>query len=122
MPSLGSLSATGNTLVVATGAIRASGGGYNDYFSSGSLAITDGQNPTVSNFSKTTPAAYGTFHTGSITFTYTFGETMLGGGSTRIELTRTAGNPDNTIRLTNITAPSELASGVQTKTIDPAAL
>ena len=84
--------------------------------------IADGQNPTVTSFSKTTPAGFGIFHTGSITFTYTFGEAMIGGGGTRIELTRTAGNQDSTTRLTNITAPSELASGTQTKSIDPSSL
>lgn len=115
---LGSIAATGSTLIIGTGAIRANGGGYNDYFSSGSLMISDGQNPTVTSFSKTTPASYGIFHTGSVAFTYTFGETMLGGGSTRLELTRTAGNSDNSTRLTNITSPLELAAGSQTKTID----
>lgn len=72
--------------------------------------IADAQNPTVTSFSKTTAAGYGTFHTGSVAFAYTFGETMLGAGSTRLEFTRTAGNSDNVTHSVNITAPSELAA------------
>lgn len=118
IPSLGSIAATGSTLLIATGSIRANGGGYNDYFSSGSLIITDGQNPTITSFTKNTSAPYGTFYTGSINFSYTFGENMLGGGNTRLELTRTSGASDGVTHTTNITAPSELASGNQSKTID----
>lgn len=118
VPALGSIAATGSTLLIATGSIRANGGGYNDYFSSGSLIITDGQNPTISSFTKNTPAPYGTFYTGSIDFSYIFGENMLGGGNTRLELTRTAGATDAVTHAINITTPSELTSGNQSKTLD----
>ncbi len=117
VPSLGSIAATGSALIVGTGAIRANGGGYNNYFSSGSFSITDGQNPTVTAVSKTTAAGYGTFYSGSVNFDYTFGEAMLAAGNTKFEFARTSGNADAVTHAVNITAPGELAAGSLSKSI-----
>ena len=77
IPALGNLGATGGTLIIQTGAIRAGGGGYNDYFSSGTLAISDGQAPTITSLSTGTTSPYGGFYSGSIVLNYTFSEPML---------------------------------------------
>lgn len=122
IPSLGSISATGSTLIVQTGALRANGGGFNNLFSSGGLVIKDGQAPTVTAFSKTTAPIYGTYHMGNVAFSYTFGEAMNGGGNTRFEFSRTSGNSDGTTRSFNITAPGDLTAGSHSITIDLNAL
>lgn len=78
IPSLGNPAATGTGLLVLTGAIRANGGGYNNYVSN-PAPITDAQVPVISAFSKTTPPQYGSFYKGDITLNYTFSEGMSGG-------------------------------------------
>ncbi len=71
IPSLGDLSATGSSLTLGTGAIRAAGGGFNNAFSSGSLVITDAQLPTVTGFSTGTVSPYQGFYSGDLDIDFT---------------------------------------------------
>lgn len=94
IPTLGgNLAATGTSLVLATGALNAAAGGFNNFFSSGSFAITDGQVPTIPLFSTGTVSVYQNFYSGSVVFNYSFGELM---SSADFYFVRTGGNSDST--------------------------
>ena len=82
IPSLSSISAIWTDLIVAALAIRASGGWFNNLENLSS--ITDGQDPTITNFTKNTSSSYNSFYTGSIDFSYTFWEDMKN-SSTKLE-------------------------------------
>ncbi|HRI36223.1 MAG TPA: hypothetical protein PK765_04050 [bacterium] len=111
IPALSNLAATGTTLAVATGSLHASGGGYNNAFSSGSLIITDGQTPTITAFSTGTVSSYGGYYSGSLAFNYTFAEAMKTDGTTRYVFTRTAGSADaGSPRYSTITSAANASS------------
>jgi len=88
IPSLGNPAVTATNLIVQTGALHASGGGFNNYFSSGSLTITDGQVPVISGFVNNTAPQFGNFYKGNLSLTYSFSELMAGAGNTSIIFTR----------------------------------
>lgn len=109
-PSTVAASSTWDTLIALTGAIHSAGGWYNNYFSSWSLIITDGQDPTISLFTKTTAAWYWTFYKWNINFTYTFSENMRS-WETRYEFERTWWVSDNSSHYNYLTLASDLTSG-----------
>ena len=110
IPSLPSTASTGTSLIVATGALHVASGGYNNYFSSGGLTITDGQAPTITSFATGTIAGYANFYSGSLTFNYTLSETLTGNNLTTLIFTRTAGNPSSA-KTYQINASQYLATG-----------
>ncbi|MCK9272252.1 lamin tail domain-containing protein [Candidatus Gracilibacteria bacterium] len=117
IPNLGNLAATGSSLIAQTGAIHAFSGGFNNYFSSGSLIITDGQTPTITGFSTGTVSPYGGFYTGSLSVNYTLGETLLAGGNSYIRFSRVGGNAGADVNY-NITNSADLTSGAHTISIN----
>lgn len=116
--SLSNTASTWSSLIVFTWAIRSGAWGFNNYFSSWSLIISDAQVPTITSFTKSTSAWYSIFYSGSISFWYTFSEDMESWWSTYIEFTRTWWNADSTIHVQNLTIPSDLTSWVKTNSVD----
>lgn len=110
-------SATGSNLIIGANAIRASGGGYNLAYASGSFAITDGQAPTFSALATGTTAAYGSYYSGSIAFSYTTSEALQGAGLSQVRLTRSVGNSDATVRTYTLSG-SELNVGSSTVSLN----
>ena len=118
IPSLSSISAIWTDLIVATWAIRASGGWFNNLATLSS--ITDGQDPTIANFTKNTSSIYNSFYTGSIDFSYTFLEDMKN-SSTKFEFSREWWNADSNSYNFAITG-NDLLSWTRTSTIDLSSL
>ena len=114
IPSLSSISAIWTDLIVAAWAIRASGGWFNNLENLSS--ITDGQDPTITNFTKNTSSSYNSFYTGSIDFSYTFWEDMKN-SSTKLEFSREWWNSDSNSYNFAITG-NNLLNWTRTSTID----
>jgi hypothetical protein len=114
IPALNNLWATWSTLLMQTWAIHSSWGWYNNYFSSWSLVITDGQAPTVTWFANNTTSSYNSFYSWTINVWYTFAEQMKDSWYTKILFDRTAWN-SSTQKIFSIISSSNLTSWVKTK-------
>lgn len=117
IPNLANPAATGNSLVVQTGAIRSSVWGFNNYFSSGALQINDGQAPVISALTVTTPSVYSNYYSGTLNVSYTLSETMNSAGLTKIIFERFAGNSSSNKEFL-ITDVSKLSAGNKNINID----
>lgn len=121
IPDLNHLWAVWSNIIMLTWALRSAGGWYNNYFSSGSLAITDGQAPTVTGFSNTTPSLYNNFFSWSIDVWFTFGEAMKSWASTRIVFDRVSWNP-SIQKSRGILDSEKLLSGTHIQDVDLVAI
>ncbi|MEF2175778.1 MAG: lamin tail domain-containing protein, partial [Candidatus Absconditabacteria bacterium] len=117
IPQLENTYSTGNNLVLLTGALHSSGGGYNDYFSSGSLIVQDKIAPIISGFSNSTIPGYGSFYSGDLSLSRYFSEQMSGFNKTYIELSRSGGNADSTLRRQFLNDAIDLTIGNHSKQI-----
>lgn len=117
IPNLWNLAATGSALIAQTGAIHSFSGWFNNYFSSGSLIITDGQNPTITSFSTWTVSPYENFYTGSLNLSYTLWEALQASWNSYIRFSRVWWNAWADINY-NITNSSDLTAGAHTISVN----
>jgi hypothetical protein len=101
--SLWDIWAVWSTILMQTWALHSSWWWYNNYFSSWTLVIKDGQSPTVTWFSNNTTSPYNSFYSWSINVWYTFAEQMATSWNTRIVFDRISWNSSTqkTIAITN---------------------
>ncbi|EKD65782.1 MAG: BNR repeat-containing glycosyl hydrolase [uncultured bacterium (gcode 4)] len=117
IPDLWNLWATWTGLLLFTWAIHSFSWGFNNYFSSGSLIITDWQAPTIAGFVNNTASPYGSFFSWSINVWFTFAEAMRASGYTKITFDRTAWNA-SAQKIYEITDSSKLTPGVHSVDIN----
>lgn len=121
--SLNNTAATWSNLLLQTWAIRWIDWWYNDYFSSGSLIVTDSQLPTIDSFTQTvspvyTSGSWASFYSWSIAFSYSFSEEMNTWWTVYLEITRESWSSDVSTYYDFITNPTELTSWAHTHSID----
>lgn len=121
IPNLWNLAATWSNLIAQTWAIHSFSGWFNNYFSSGSLIITDWQTPTITGFSTWTVSPYNWFYTWSLSINYTLWETLLAGWNSYIRFSRVGWNAAPDINY-NITNSADLTAWAHTISINLATL
>lgn len=88
IPELNNLSATWSSLIFLTWSLRSAWWGYNNYFESLDLIITDWQAPLITLFWTWTESIYNNYYSWSLLLNYTLEEEMKGNWFTKIIFTR----------------------------------
>lgn len=114
IPALNNVWATWWTLLLQTWALHSAWWWYNNYFSSWTLVITDGQTPTVTSFINNTTSPYNSFYSWTINVWFTFAEQMKDSWYTKIVFDRTAWNASSQ-KIFWITTASNLTSWSKTR-------